>query len=600
MKNVNHLAGILICILFFLIAQNLYAQPPNDECAGAIDISTAFEGNCGDFTFNGPFDLTGSTPGPDDPPEPGEAGVCPEETDPILFADDSEIWENSIWYTFTVPDLNGDGSDVTYSLWTTDGSFGDDCGISNPLDGDADTQVAIYEGPDCPTAATGECDHYAANEDLFAQPPYISGWLNIDFTPGVTYYMGIDGWDGVEGEFCLTVTICGVECGDANCAPVETYCECEDCRVDENGNPTCTFGNISAIEYDEATQGFFFADDLQGNIFFCSDFVNGFPGDNTYLAFGVQTWVDCAGTSSADTGIDITYNAGQLIGGFVDNGNGTFNIGTGLIYYIELTPADITAGSITISASVPDGLGGFCEETLTINFDAFPQATDPYCVFTCIAGGVDTDLLDNGITVCEGEIFILSTDGLEDLTLPCNSDAGGTYVYGWRVLADLYGNGDFQAVTDWQIIGTNPTIDPSTFFIDELGYIGPYYMPGYPILPNTVSIQIQGAVLCLNGGCTNMSACNYNPDAPIDDGSCTFPEPNFDCDGNCLVDLDCEGTCGGVATEGTACIDANGEAGIYAADCTCIAGDCEEEITGGITSYGSGRSISLRHLYGCI
>jgi len=144
----------------------------NDECINAIDISNAFNGVCGDFTFNGPFDLTGSTPGYDDPPEPGEMGVCPDEEDPILFGDDSEIWENSVWYSWTVPDLNGDGSPVTYSIWTTDGSFNDDCGLNlnNILLGDADTQVAIYEGPNCPNSSTGECDHYAANEDLFSTP----------------------------------------------------------------------------------------------------------------------------------------------------------------------------------------------------------------------------------------------------------------------------------------------------------------------------------------------------------------------------------------------------------------------------------------------
>jgi len=630
MKNVIQLTSILTCLLFFLIFQNSYAQHPNDECVDALDISAAFVGSCGDFTFNGPFDLTGSTPGVDDPPEPGEQGICPNETDPNLFGDDAEEWENSIWFTWSVPDLNGDGSPVAYSIWTTDGSFNDDCGINpnNTLGGDADTQVAIYENS-CPTAATGECDHYAANEDLFTVPPWISGWLTLEFTPGVTYYMGVDGWDGVQGEFCLTIVLCGVECGDSECAPVESYCECEDCRVDENGNSTCTFGDISAIEYVEETDSYFFSDDLSGNLFFCSDFVNGFPGNNIYFSFGVRNWIDCLGTPSIDTGIDITFSAGQLIGGFVDNGDGTFNIGTNIIYYIELTPADIAAGSITITGSAPDGLGGFCDDILTINFADFPQATDPFCALTCAAGGVDTDLLDNDITVCDGETFTLSTDGLEDLTLPCNSDNGSTYVYGWRVLVDIYGTGDYLAVNSWQILGTNPTIDPSTFFIDELGYMPPYFTPGIPFSPlnpytgQPWDIQIQAAALCLNAdgtifdgcvannagypnslititylpiddplcsgmevfGCIDDTACNYDPNATVDDGSCVYP-PNdiIDCDGNCLVDIDCAGECGGTATEGTACTDANGEDGIYAADCTCAVGDCEEEITGSISS----------------
>ena len=51
-------------------------------------------------------------------------------------------------------------------------------------------------------------------------------------------------------------------------------------------------------------------------------------------------------------------------------------------------------------------------------------------------------------------------------------------------------------------------------------------------------------------GCTDSSACNFNSNATIDNGSCTYPSDLFDCDGNCLQDLDECGTCGG---DGTSC-----------------------------------------------
>ena len=63
-------------------------------------------------------------------------------------------------------------------------------------------------------------------------------------------------------------------------------------------------------------------------------------------------------------------------------------------------------------------------------------------------------------------------------------------------------------------------------------------------------------------GCTDATACNYNPEATLDDESCEFPAENFDCDGNCIADVDCNGVCGGDATE-----DALGECG----------GDCAED-----------------------
>ena len=48
-------------------------------------------------------------------------------------------------------------------------------------------------------------------------------------------------------------------------------------------------------------------------------------------------------------------------------------------------------------------------------------------------------------------------------------------------------------------------------------------------------------------GCMDMNACNYNADATSDDGSCTYAEANYDCDGNCTAGTDCNGDCGGSA-----------------------------------------------------
>lgn len=44
-------------------------------------------------------------------------------------------------------------------------------------------------------------------------------------------------------------------------------------------------------------------------------------------------------------------------------------------------------------------------------------------------------------------------------------------------------------------------------------------------------------------GCTYPSACNYDELATADDGTCVFAEANFDCEGNCLLDLNENGIC---------------------------------------------------------
>ena len=64
---------------------------------------------------------------------------------------------------------------------------------------------------------------------------------------------------------------------------------------------------------------------------------------------------------------------------------------------------------------------------------------------------------------------------------------------------------------------------------------------------NNCDGAIDGAEVEIITGCLDEAACNYNAEATVDDGSCAFAEPNFDCDGNCLLAVDCEGNCGGSA-----------------------------------------------------
>lgn len=59
----------------------------------------------------------------------------------------------------------------------------------------------------------------------------------------------------------------------------------------------------------------------------------------------------------------------------------------------------------------------------------------------------------------------------------------------------------------------------------------------------------------LSLGCTDSEACNYDINADTDDGSCTFAENGYDCDGNCLVDSDADGVCDEFEVSG--CFDAN-------------------------------------------
>ena len=46
---------------------------------------------------------------------------------------------------------------------------------------------------------------------------------------------------------------------------------------------------------------------------------------------------------------------------------------------------------------------------------------------------------------------------------------------------------------------------------------------------------------CLSFGCTDEGACNFDVDAQFDDGSCTYANFPLDCAGNCVNDADADG-----------------------------------------------------------
>lgn len=56
-------------------------------------------------------------------------------------------------------------------------------------------------------------------------------------------------------------------------------------------------------------------------------------------------------------------------------------------------------------------------------------------------------------------------------------------------------------------------------------------------------------------GCTDETACNYNMEANADDGSCTYAEEYYDCDGNCLNDENEDGICDELEEVVSGCTD---------------------------------------------
>jgi hypothetical protein len=60
---------------------------------------------------------------------------------------------------------------------------------------------------------------------------------------------------------------------------------------------------------------------------------------------------------------------------------------------------------------------------------------------------------------------------------------------------------------------------------------------------NPYAVYDDGSCVLGIPGCTDETACNYDALATIDDGSCEGAEPGYDCDGECLNDVDLDGVC---------------------------------------------------------
>ncbi|MBC8255747.1 MAG: hypothetical protein H8E85_00360, partial [Candidatus Marinimicrobia bacterium] len=102
-------------------------------------------------------------------------------------------------------------------------------------------------------------------------------------------------------------------------------------------------------------------------------------------------------------------------------------------------------------------------------------------------------------------------------------------------------------------------------------------------------------------GCMDSTACNTNLDATYDDGSCTYPETNYDCENNCIVAVDACGDCGGTIDNASDCCsdgqvaDCTGTCGGTAVtDCNGDCGGLAEEDTCGVCS-GDGSTCNISY-----
>jgi hypothetical protein len=507
-----------------------------------------------------------------------EASALPEGTNPGQFLQ----WSGEAWELVmpkvgcTLPEAcNYDPT--AHVLFEDLCTLQDECGV-------CDGPGAIYDCG-CSDIPEGECDCQGNVYDA----------------------MGICGGgclaDEDGDEICDDVDDCVGdydECGD--CIPVEVwddedfwieyesyweqYCDCDgnvydailvcggECLADEDGDEICDNEDPCVGMYDQCgiCNG-------PGDIYECgcADYPEGACDcfGNQLDAIGV-----CGGVCQEDVNNNGICDSEEECAGFEDECNVCF--GPGAIY--ECGCADLPPGDCDCNGNELDAIGvcggeclsdedgdGICDIvgcTLEFACNYNPDATvgDIYelCDFTsCLLFGCNDE------NACNYDPEVNFNDGtcvyppfeFYDCDGSCNQDLDADGVC--DELDDCVGTYDCFGVCN----GSGP-----------ISGCGCTYEAACNFDPNaTVNDGSCDFTSCY--GCTDIEACNYAAAAVFDNGACFYADENFDCEGNCLFDTDNDGICDGLEIFGcsdeTAC---NYELDATEPDGTCTYPGCNDEL----------------------
>ena len=226
---------------------------------------------------------------------------------------------------------------------------------------------------------------------------------------------------------------------------------------------------------------------------------------------------------------------------------------SGRVFIMQITTAGSISGQINFQV-FPLGVGAN-QQQVSVPFDGagtfqggggdVPGCTD---ATACNYDASATE--DDGTCLQNDECGVCGGDGIPAGDCDCNGnqlDALG--VCGGDCVSDDNNNG---ICDDAEILGC--TVDLACNY-------------------NPEATQDDGScdfISCLALGCTDPSACNFDPEATFEDGSCIYANFPLDCDGNCVNDADLDGVCDEFEIPG--CTDAT--ACNFNASATDDAGNC--------------------------
>ncbi|RPG57585.1 MAG: hypothetical protein CBD51_007385, partial [Flavobacteriales bacterium TMED191] len=204
-----------------------------------------------------------------------------------------------------------------------------------------------------------------------------------------------------------------------------------------------------------------------------------------------------------------------------------------------------------------------CTDSFALNYSDLATFNDGSCEYVdanpCVLGTVYVSEASGSYT--DGDFIELYNSGAEDCSLSGfmldDNEALTDFTFGdvvisaggyWLGFEDQEGSFGSGLSADGDIVvfsdGTSSLI--VSLGISQFGLSHSFSIDGISCLTNPSPGSSNSNCEIL--GCLDTTACNYNSSVTIEDSeSCIYALDNFDCDNNCIAELDCNGECGGTA-----------------------------------------------------
>ena len=418
---------------------------------------------------------------------------------------------------------------------------------------DFDTKLHVFSAASF--SACGALNCITSNDDSNGT---MQSLVTFSATPNMVYFVRVGGFSNQEGSYELTSTgLCAVGCTDATACNYDAEALADDGSCDYcSCNAQCGCTDVTACNYNaQAT-----IDDGS-----CYSSILVYSSADSMVCLGQS--VTLVGYSNANNATYQWAGMGAIIS---TSASATISPMSNGVYVLTVTDANGCTGSDAIEIGVyPCVIGCLLENAC--NYD--PQATNAGpCDFSCF-GCTDSDALnydatasiDNGScyfagegTTCSNPISLSCAEGWysgvtvgvanDNATSGANACNGGStggqrwYVYEaafnstitvstintltnydtyLKVFTGSCGNLSCVAFND-DIQGTN--FQSQVVFEAQAGATYFIRVGGFASQQGTFGLTFD-----CGGGCLDPLACNYQENAPFDDGSCTYGADCYGC-----------------------------------------------------------------------